>query len=60
MSSKIDLGLLIDALKILTPIAEAIPVLGASVKGSLEAATRILEYAQVSCFSLECFYYSSP
>jgi hypothetical protein len=52
MPSKINLGPWIDALKVLTPIAEAVSVLGAPVKGSLEAVTRILEYAQVSCFRL--------
>jgi hypothetical protein len=36
-----------EFLDIMTPIAEAIPVLGTPVKGALEAASRILKYAQV-------------
>jgi hypothetical protein len=55
MSSKTDLGPWINMLKVLTPIAEAVPVLGAPVKGSIEAATLILEHAQVSRFSLEAY-----
>jgi hypothetical protein len=34
-------------LEILAPIAEAIPVLGAPVKGAVEATSKILKYAQV-------------
>jgi hypothetical protein len=34
-------------LDILTPIAEAIPILGTSVKGALEATSKILKYAEV-------------
>jgi hypothetical protein len=37
----------ISALDILVPIAEAIPVLGTSVKGAIEAASKILKYAKV-------------
>jgi hypothetical protein len=37
----------IDILKVLVPIAKAVPVLGAPVEGSLEALSKILELAQV-------------
>jgi hypothetical protein len=37
----------IDILKVLVPIAKAVPVLGAPVEGSLEALSKILEFAQV-------------
>jgi hypothetical protein len=37
----------IDILKVLVPIAKAVPILGAPVEGSLEALSKILEFAQV-------------
>jgi hypothetical protein len=37
----------IQALELLTPVAKAVPVLGAPVEGSLEAAGKILKFAQV-------------
>jgi hypothetical protein len=37
----------IDILKLLVPIAKTVPILGAPVEGSLEALSRILEFAQV-------------
>jgi hypothetical protein len=37
----------ITILAVLTPIAKAVPVLGAPVEGSLEALSQILEFAQV-------------
>jgi hypothetical protein len=40
-------SLTIDGLGILVSIAEAVPVLGAPVKGSVEALKQILQYAQV-------------
>jgi hypothetical protein len=36
----------ITILAVLAPIAKAIPVLGAPVEGSLEALTKILEFAK--------------
>jgi hypothetical protein len=36
----------IDVLKVLVPIAKAVPILGAPVEGSLEALSKILEFAQ--------------
>jgi hypothetical protein len=36
----------VDILKVLTPIAKAVPILGAPVEGSLEALSKILEFAQ--------------
>jgi hypothetical protein len=50
-SSIIDQGLVADVLGVLASIAEAVPVLGAPVKGSLEALKQIVQYSQV-CF--EC------
>jgi hypothetical protein len=49
MPPKISSGtnLTIDGLGLLVSIAEAVPVLGAPVKGSLEALKQILQYAQV-------------
>jgi hypothetical protein len=41
------LNVTIASLDILVPVAEAVPILGAPIKGSLEAAKRILEYAKV-------------
>jgi hypothetical protein len=45
---KYTMGLeeVIIILGVLIPIAEAVPVLGSSVKGSLEALSKILEFAQ--------------
>jgi hypothetical protein len=37
----------IDILQVLVPIAKAVPLLGAPVEGSLEALSKILEFAQV-------------
>jgi hypothetical protein len=37
----------IKTLELLVPIAKAVPVLGAPVEGSLEAAVKILQFAQV-------------
>jgi hypothetical protein len=45
MPSKIEM--IIDSLDILVPIAETVPVVGTTIKGSLEATKKILEYAQV-------------
>jgi hypothetical protein len=36
----------IKTLELLVPIAKAVPVLGAPVEGSLEAAVKILQFAQ--------------
>jgi hypothetical protein len=36
-----------EFLEFMTPIAEAVPVLGAPVKGAMEATSKILRYAQV-------------
>jgi hypothetical protein len=38
---------IIRSLKVLVPIAKAVPVLGSRVEGSLEAAIHILEMVQV-------------
>jgi hypothetical protein len=38
---------ILGQLEILVPIAKAVPVFGAPVEGSLEAAIRILRYATV-------------
>lgn len=43
--SKLELA--ISALDVLVLIAKAVPVLGSTTEGSLEAAKKILEYAQV-------------
>jgi hypothetical protein len=48
MSIKIDIGVLIDGLEVLVPVAKAVPVLGAPVEGALEAVKQILKYAEVS------------
>jgi hypothetical protein len=37
----------IKTLEILIPIAKAVPLLGSPVEGSLEAAIKILQFAQV-------------
>jgi hypothetical protein len=49
MPSKVNSGmnLTIDGLGLLASIAEAVPMLGAPVKGSVEALKQILQYAQV-------------
>jgi hypothetical protein len=36
-------------LEVLAPVAETIPILGVPVKGALEATSKILKYADVSC-----------
>jgi hypothetical protein len=48
MPPVLDRGFVIDGLGILVSIAEAVPVLGAPVKGSLEALKQIVHYTQVS------------
>jgi hypothetical protein len=48
MKIKIDIGLLIDGLEVLVPVAKAVPVLGTPVEGALEAVKKILKYAEVS------------
>jgi hypothetical protein len=50
MPPKINVGLIIDGLGMLASVAEAVPVLGSPVKGSVEALKQILQYAQVSLF----------
>jgi hypothetical protein len=47
MPSKTNLGVAIDGNGVLIPIADAVPLLGASVKGSLEALQKILQYNEV-------------
>jgi hypothetical protein len=44
---KMPLTTATEFLDIMTPIAEAVPVLGTPVKGALEATSKILKYAQV-------------
>jgi hypothetical protein len=44
---KMALDEAIDILNVLVPIAKAVPILGAPVEGSLEALSKILEFAQV-------------
>jgi hypothetical protein len=48
MTIKLNVGLLIDGLEVLVPVAKAVPVLGAPVEGALEAVKKILKYAEVS------------
>jgi hypothetical protein len=48
MPPVIDPGFVIDGLGILVSVAEAVPVLGAPVKGSLEALKQIVQYTQAS------------
>jgi hypothetical protein len=58
-TSLVSRGLAKDVLEVLVSIAEAVPVLGAPVKGSLEALKQIVEYTQVSSSSwsvLELWY----
>jgi hypothetical protein len=43
-----NLSDLIKHLKILVPIAKAVPILGSKVEGSLEAAIQVMEAAEVS------------
>jgi hypothetical protein len=50
MTVKINVGLLIDGLEVLVPVAKAVPVLGAPIEGALEAVKKILKYAEVSTF----------
>jgi hypothetical protein len=42
------MGLLVDGLGVLASVAEAVPVLGSSVKGSVEAVKQIVQYSEVS------------
>jgi hypothetical protein len=51
MPPKANVGFIIDGLGMLASVAEAVPVLGSSVKGSVEALKQILQYAQVSLFN---------
>jgi hypothetical protein len=46
LQQKMALEEAISILKVLVPIAKAVPVLGAPVEGSLEALSKILEFAQ--------------
>jgi hypothetical protein len=48
MSVNVNIGILIDGLEVLVPVAKAVPVLGAPVEGALEAVKQILKYAEVS------------
>jgi hypothetical protein len=49
-----SLGPLIDALGVLASVAKAVPVLGATVEGSLEALKQILQYTKVCLLSTIC------
>jgi hypothetical protein len=48
------------ALEIVTPIADAVPILGSTLKAALEIATRILRYAGVSTRSVHMICFHSP
>jgi hypothetical protein len=37
----------LETIELLVPLAKAIPVLGSTVEGSLEAVAKIIKYAQV-------------
>jgi hypothetical protein len=50
MFSKIDPALWTDAFEVLASVAEAIPVLEAPLKGSIEALKEIRQYTEVSDF----------
>jgi hypothetical protein len=52
MPSKSDLTPWISGINLATSVAEAVPVFGAPVKGSLDIVKQILESAQVNCFRL--------
>lgn len=54
MPSKLEVA--ITSLDVLVPIAEAVPFLGAPVKGSREATKKILKYAQVSGYSSAAYF----
>jgi hypothetical protein len=48
MHPRVNMGLLVDGLGVLASVAEAVPVLGSSVKGSVEAVKQIVQYSEVS------------
>jgi hypothetical protein len=52
MPSKANVSVAIDGIGVLMSIADAVPLLGAPVKGSLEALQKILEYSEVRLFQL--------
>jgi hypothetical protein len=47
MQAEFSVGAAIGGLGILASIAEAVPLLGAPVKGTLEALQQVLEYSEV-------------
>jgi hypothetical protein len=49
-----SLDALVEILKSLVPIAKAVPILGPTVEGSLEAAIRVIEFTQVSYPTYTC------
>jgi hypothetical protein len=42
------LDVLIETLELLVPIAKAVPALGQTVEGALEAAIKVIKFAKVS------------
>jgi hypothetical protein len=50
MASKIDPAPWTDVLGALAAVAKAVPVLGASIKGLIEALKQILQYTEVGGF----------
>jgi hypothetical protein len=44
------LDVFIEALELLVPIAKAIPALGPTVEGALEAAIKVIKFAKVSLY----------
>jgi hypothetical protein len=47
MPLKVNTGLLIDGIGVLASVAEAVPLFGAPVKGSMDALKQILQCTQV-------------
>jgi hypothetical protein len=50
MASKIDPALWTDVFEVLASVAEAVPVLEAPLKGSIEALKQMRQYTEVSGF----------
>jgi hypothetical protein len=42
------LDILIETLELLVPIAKAVPALGSTIEGALEAAIKVIKFAKVS------------
>jgi hypothetical protein len=58
MPPKVNLAFLVDGLGLLSSVAEAVPLLGTSVKAAVDAVKQIVQYTEVRYYHHHTLRYS--